>query len=812
MRASKPNPGSGNNRGGIGLRVLFIVFLCFGLWILLTAFFLSGCAGSFSSSSKTIGLFPGSLSQLPPSFSVATSSPSFQSADRHAKKKDNSNTKIGPLLERARALLEASERLSSEGSDASTNGDEMRQLALSIALSIVEEHVHGKGDDGVKLDLSSIKTQSDSGSIPTFEDILTKQKSELNEGIEVEEEIVSAPVPSISDEALNEMMHSRQTCYVQSDESEICVYHGTFCFDGLSPLVTVDNPVRDPERINDYTHSCMDPRFYEPSSLEDGGCAYMNSGERRSFNTSRWPPKPSIDTPMSLRLRRWGPINRNGLLFFKEVSPKEIWGDQPKNVFGDENAVPKKFQERNLALSSSKETTFDTMVDRFGPFQIPELPGLKIRKRTFVNNVTIDWLDGALWIAGIDGQWFSNPYHWFSKIGALFDSLRSNYTPFFGDHPSDGYPQWTRSGALGSRSSTIAHPQIGDIGGTGDKGGAMNKDGSAAGNLHNPFNKLRWLVGPQWRLPSMDFLFFAGDGANVLKDKTELKDWFRSTLELSIQPHTQFYFNDALKRLSPNRLVCSTTGVIPGGKNKLFTGRADAWLFRQYAYQMAGLHVKGISPHPKYPPRKITIIDRKGMNGRGIFNRELLVDLVRDTGVPYELVSTMASSSFNAQVHLMAETGILIAPHGAALANIMFLPAHAVVIELFPHLMKKNTYRYLASQLDLHYFPIFSWKLLPRNYTQFYGVALMNEMYFWENCIAVNITSYDALNFHACNAASKNYPIVIEEDETRNTLRDAVDVIGAFSLKNPAWKAEFTEKKHPAPSPPSWAVNERKGS
>ena len=88
----------------------------------------------------------------------------------------------------------------------------------------------------------------------------------------------------------------------------------------------------------------------------------------------------------------------------------------------------------------------------------------------------------------------------------------------------------------------------------------------------------------------------------------------------------------------------------------------------------------------------------------------------------------------------------------------------------------------------------------------------MNEMYFWENCIAVNITSYDALNFHACNAASKNYPIVIEEDETRNTLRDAVDVIGAFSLKNPAWKAEFTEKKYPAPSPPSWAVNERKGS
>ena len=809
MRASKPASASGNSRG-IGLRVIIIIFLCVGLWISLTALFLSGCAGSISTSPKAAGFFfPGSLSQPPPSLPITTaSSKSKVEQERRVLKND----KVGPLIERARALLEASERLAGEGDEATANGDEMRQLALSIALSIVEEHVHGN-DKGQIRDSESIRSKSAedasaSASEPTFAEISSKRKTELND--EETSEPLVPPVSSINDDELNEIMHSRQTCYVQSDESELCVYHGTFCFDGLSPLVTVDNPIRDPERINDYTHSCMDPRFYEPSSLEDGGCAYMNSGERRSFNTSRWPPQPSIDTPMSLRLRRWGPINRNGLLFFKEVSPKEIWGEQPKHVFGDKLAVPKQYQGRNPV--SGDKISFDTIVDRFGPFETPELSGLRIRKRTFVNNVTIDWLDGALWVAGIDGQWFSNPYHWFSKIGALFDSLRSNYTPSFGEHPSDGFPQWTRSGALGSRSSTIAHPQIGDIGGTGDKGGAMNKDGSAAGKLHNPLNKLRWLVGPQWRLPPMDFLFFAGDGANVLKDKTELKDWFRSTLELSIQPHTQFYFNDALKRLSPNRLVCSTTGVIPGGKNKLFTGRADAWLFRQYAYQMAGLHVKGISPHPKYPPRKITIIDRKGMNGRGIFNRELLVDLVRDTGVPYELVSTMASSSFNAQVSLMAETGILIAPHGAALANIMFLPAHAVVIELFPHLMKKNTYRYLASQLDLHYFPIFSWKLLPRNYTQFYGVALMNELYFWENCIAVNITSYDALNYHACNAASKNYPIVIEEDETRNTLRDAVDVIGAYSLKNPAWKAEFTDKKYPAPSPPSWVVNERKGS
>ena len=40
----------------------------------------------------------------------------------------------------------------------------------------------------------------------------------------------------------------------------------------------------------------------------------------------------------------------------------------------------------------------------------------------------------------------------------------------------------------------------------------------------------------------------------------------------------------------------------------------------------------------------------------------------------------------------MAGTGILIAAHGAALVNAMFLPQHAVVIEMFPYYLKKMTY------------------------------------------------------------------------------------------------------------------------
>ena len=104
--------------------------------------------------------------------------------------------------------------------------------------------------------------------------------------------------------------------------------------------------------------------------------------------------------------------------------------------------------------------------------------------------------------------------------------------------------------------------------------------------------------------------------------------------------------------------------------------------------------------------------------------------------------------------------------------------------------MKKNTYRQLAAMMDLHYFPLYSWELLdPAKHSKFYGVELMSEYYYWEHCIQTNISSYDALNVHACNAASKNYPTVVPIVQFKAILRDAIDSIGAFSLLNPAWKA-----------------------
>lgn len=76
----------------------------------------------------------------------------------------------------------------------------------------------------------------------------------------------------------------------------------------------------------------------------------------------------------------------------------------------------------------------------------------------------------------------------------------------------------------------------------------------------------------------------------------------------------------------------------------------------------------------------------------------------------------------------------------------------------------------------------------------------MNEEYYWKRCTAVNISSIDALNEHACNAASKNYPILADIVALRDTLRDGVDIIGAYSLANPVW-ADIAERDGIKPAP-----------
>ena len=62
---------------------------------------------------------------------------------------------------------------------------------------------------------------------------------------------------------------------------------------------------------------------------------------------------------------------------------------------------------------------------------------------------------------------------------------------------------------------------------------------------------------------------------------------------------------------------------------------------------------------------------------------------------------------------------------------------------------------------------------------------------FLEGCVAANMSSVDSLLHHRCNSVSKHLPIYVHPDRLRETLREAIDIIAAFSVLNDAWKPEL---------------------
>ena len=97
---------------------------------------------------------------------------------------------------------------------------------------------------------------------------------------------------------------------------------------------------------------------------------------------------------------------------------------------------------------------------------------------------------------------------------------------------------------------------------------------------------------------------------------------------------------------------------------------------------VSGAEALGLLPHAHHPPRKITVLMRKTKSGRNFENLDAVIAAINATGLPVEFVEDMGRLSFKQQILKMAGTGILVAAHGAALVNSMFMPQHAVVIEV----------------------------------------------------------------------------------------------------------------------------------
>lgn len=66
----------------------------------------------------------------------------------------------------------------------------------------------------------------------------------------------------------------------------------------------------------------------------------------------------------------------------------------------------------------------------------------------------------------------------------------------------------------------------------------------------------------------------------------------------------------------------------------------------------------------------------------------------------------MEELAFDAQVRLMSETAVLLAPHGAGLTNMMFCPAGSQVVEIADLSYPNPNFYALASAMGLGYWLI----------------------------------------------------------------------------------------------------------
>jgi hypothetical protein len=144
--------------------------------------------------------------------------------------------------------------------------------------------------------------------------------------------------------------------------------------------------------------------------------------------------------------------------------------------------------------------------------------------------------------------------------------------------------------------------------------------------------------------------------------------------------------------------------------------------------------------------------------GRAFHELEAMLNELRATGLPVELVRDMGHYSWKQQVALMAGTGIFIATHGAASTNIMFMPWGSVFIEGFSYLMNVPMYAHLAHVSNVYYHQLRSLRPDTTKHKDEGAFALVDEDAFISSCENPDhVSSFDACECGWCGGCVWQY-------------------------------------------------------
>lgn len=92
------------------------------------------------------------------------------------------------------------------------------------------------------------------------------------------------------------------------------------------------------------------------------------------------------------------------------------------------------------------------------------------------------------------------------------------------------------------------------------------------------------------------------------------------------------------------------------------------------------LRTKLLGPGPRQPKRRLYVTRGAARNNRSVVNESEVVGLLEPMG--FEVIDPV-NMTVSDQIRAFSESRIVVAPHGAALAHLVFAPPGAAVVELF---------------------------------------------------------------------------------------------------------------------------------
>ena len=225
------------------------------------------------------------------------------------------------------------------------------------------------------------------------------------------------------------------------------------------------------------------------------------------------------------------------------------------------------------------------------------------------------------------------------------------------------------------------------------------------GDEITPLNYCHWLIDA---LPRLAVLRAFAGAAPVTVAVTPLTAAFqRETLHLCGFDDAHIVELGPMQALRAEHLLA--TSDLPAPPHPAF--KAAPWALRFLREHVGGLP----GSRTARPDGRRLYLSRNDGVGRRILNEEELLRALAPLGIERE---TLDGRTVRAQAALLAAARFVVAPHGAGLANIVFMPPGAALLELFPRSYGTPAYYVLAAGARLAYGYMVSNDIAPGSRTQ----------------------------------------------------------------------------------------------